>query len=165
MFQFDTHQKKWWKNKCTIDIIIVYLKIFKFKKHHKILHTSKCRKKFKIQKKIHVFEPRIFYWKMGRPFSYSSRPQKACMVLCGHPRPFIGPLWLYTPILGGFNLYWSPFWAYRGVNKSWRLYMGRQFLLTPFFWVSNVIHAFLGRGCVSLASPKRNERMIGRGKG
>ena len=79
---------------------------------------------------------------MGRPFSYSSRPQKACMVLCGHPRPFLGPLWNYTPILGGFNLYWRPkrasigvdasIW---GVNSYWHPFFESQLVSTPFWGV------------------------------
>ena len=66
------------------------------------------------------------------------------------------PLWPSTPLswssmelhahFGGRKLVLTPF---LGVNRSWRLYVGCQLLLTPFFWASTVIHAFLGRGCVN----------------
>ena len=110
--------------------------------HHKLLHPLKCRKKKLKFKKIHVFEPWIIYLKVGWPLSYSSRPQTASMFLCGHPNPFLGPLWNCTPILGGVNLYWRPFWASIGVDASmwgvncyWRLFFGRQLWSTPFWGV------------------------------
>ena len=66
------------------------------------------------------------------------------------------PLWPSTPLswssmelhahFGGRKLILTPF---LGVNKSWSLYMRRQLLLTPFFWVSTLIHTFLGHRCVN----------------
>ncbi|KNZ56442.1 hypothetical protein VP01_2401g1 [Puccinia sorghi] len=43
---------------------------------------------------------------LNLPFSYSSRPQKVSIVLCGHLQPFLCPLWF-----GRFNSCPHPFWA------------------------------------------------------
>ena len=99
MFQFDT-KKNCWKNKCTIDIIIVYLKIFHIKKHHKILHPSKCRKKNKITKKNFFLSPEYFIEKWAGPSPTPAGLKRrgwsfvaihaSCLVLYGSKRPFLG---------------------------------------------------------------------------
>ena len=144
MFQFDT-QKNWWKNKCTIDLIIVYLKIFKFKKHHKILHTSKCRKKFKIQKKYMYLSPEYFIEKWAGPSPTPAGLKRRAwsfvaihapfLVLYGCKRPFWGASTCIEALFGPTEASIRVDASIWGVNSYWHPFFGRQLWSTPFWGV------------------------------
>ena len=144
MCQFDT-QKNWLKNKCTKDIIIVYLKIFKFKKHHKILHTSKCRKKFKIKKKYMYLSPEYSIEKWAGPSPTPAGLKRHAwsfvaihaplLVLYGCTRPFWGASTCIEALFGPTEASIRVDASIWGVNSYWRPFFGRQLWSTPFWGV------------------------------